>query len=39
MYIYNTANQINDNKKNLDLQGKIDLYIRAKEKYQPIAHL
>lgn len=39
MYIYNTANQINDNKKNLDLQGKIDLFIRAKEKYQPIAHL
>lgn len=39
MYVYNTANQINDSKKNLDLPGKIDLFIRAKEKYQPIQNL
>lgn len=38
LYSYNTANQINDNKVRADLQGKIDCYIRAKERYQPIKH-
>ena len=38
LYIYNTANQINDSKVNLDLQGKIDTYIRHKERYQPISN-
>jgi hypothetical protein len=39
LYLYNTANQINDNKVNLDLQGKIDVFIRNKEKYRPLISL
>jgi hypothetical protein len=37
LYLYNTANQINDSKVNLDLQGEIDTFIRHKERYQPIS--
>lgn len=33
-YAYNTANQINDNKVNADLQNFLDRYIRDKERYQ-----
>jgi Glycosyl transferase family 2 len=36
LYSYNTANAINDNKKNLDLQSKIDSFIRKKERYKPL---
>ncbi len=36
LYSYNTANQINDIKVNGDLQGKIDYFIRHKERYTPI---
>ena len=39
LYIYNSANQINDNKKNLDLQDRIDKFIRGKAHYQPITSL
>ena len=38
LYIYNTANFINDNKVNKDLQNKTDLFIRHKEPYTPIAN-
>ena len=37
LYSYNTANQINDNKVKADLQGRIDTFIRHKERYTPIA--
>lgn len=36
LYVYNTANQINDNKVDLNLQAKIDVFIRKQEKYAPI---
>ncbi len=36
-YIYNVANQINDNKVNADLQNELDRLIRAKEPYKPLA--
>lgn len=35
-YVYNIANQINDNKVNAELQQKLDAYIRNKERYQKI---
>ena len=37
LYFYNTANQINDSKVNLNLQGEIDIFIRNKQRYQPIS--
>lgn len=33
-YVYNMANQINDNKVNADLQNECDRVIRAKKRYQ-----
>lgn len=38
LYIYNTANQINDSKVNLELQGTLDSHIRNKQRYTPITN-
>lgn len=35
-YVYNMANQINDNKVNADLQNELDRQIRSKEPYKPL---
>lgn len=36
LYVYNWANPINDDKIKQGLQKKMDLYIRSKQKYQPL---
>ena len=39
LYIYNGNNPISDHRVNKDLQRKIDLYIRSKSRYKPLAYL
>lgn len=39
LYVYNAENPISDIKINFPLQRKLDLYIRAKQKYKPLVTL